>query len=1010
MKNIFGTIFSKKISRVWLIVTAAVLSLFIVINVLACTTFYTVIASVLGGKRAVYDGGTEAIYQSDYQSKAETLDAANKFNQTIAEEGSVLLMNKNDALPVRTPQSVEHKASARPKVSVFGKNSVNLAYGGTGSGGAMQSQLADRVDLYTALDVAGYDANPELKSFYESSASGPVRTTSTDMDSGNTVVYSTAETPQSSYTADVKASYDEYSDMAIVVITRQGGEGADMPRSMKGADGAREESDHFLQLDKNETDLLAAVCNGPFEKVVLLLNIASVMESWFLTDPDYYAYQENIDAALWIGYPGNTGTLGVCNILNGNVNPSGRTVDTWSADFKADPTWNNFGESQPGYDELRVNGSGSGYYFVDYEESVYVGYKYYETRGFDEDRAGNESWYDDNVIYPFGYGLSYADFVWEVDDSSVRNVTIDGQQKYEITVTVTNTGDVAGKDVVELYAHAPYYYFGIEKPYVTLVDFAKTPLIEPGKSMPVTLTFDPYYLASYDYNDANGNGFSGYELEAYDKELADSAYCLFVAQNSHDFSRAIPFSVPEDGIKYRNDPVTGETVVNRYTGNEDARYDSDYHITSSGSQYLTRGDWGGTMPVSPVTEDRDEREVSDQLISFLGEKHNTDFDYKEPEQAASFGKELVVTYRDMLYNEGVYAFGEDDDELWKAFTDYNDGRWEYLLDAADSDELLYMLNYGAFQSAAVPSIGKPLTNDTDGPSGFVNFMLTDGTYWGTCYYASQIVVASSWSEELAQGYGEMVGNEGLWGADGRGNGMPYSGWYAPGVNIHRSPFGGRNHEYFSEDGVLSGKLAAAEIRGCQSKGVYCFVKHFAVNDQETHRSSNGGSVWLNEQSLRETYLRAFEIVVKEGQTRAIMSSFNRIGGVWTGGDYRLLTEILRGEWGFNGTVVTDFTSGAYMDARQMAYAGGDLNLNNQEKYIWSDFDKNSAEDVAVLRRCAKDVLYTVLHSNAMNGEISGYAMPVWQICLIVADCVIVAGLGVWGFFAIKKAFRKNQQQ
>ena len=1003
MKAELKTIFVKKISRVWFIVTAVVLALLIVVNVLACTTFYTVLASVLGGRRAVYAEGSEAIYLSDYQSKADVLAAADKYNEKIAEEGFVLLKNKGGALPVYTPESERNAAAEQPKVSVFGKNSVNLAYGGSGSGGGGG---ASAKTLYDSLHEAGYMTNPELEKFYKNDgASGkarPAKPEGSNLDDGKTITIPTYETPQTSYTAAVKNSYSDYSDAAIVVFTRMGGEGFDLPRTMEDSADS-----HYLELDENEKALLSEVCAGPFKKVIILLNVGTSMELGFLDDP---AYNGRIDACLWIGFPGNSGAMAIGRILNGNVNPSGRTVDTYAADFTANPVWNNFGESQSGYDSLLVNGKASGYYFVDYEESIYVGYKYYETRGFDEKQAGNTGWYGENVIYPFGYGLSYTDFSWEVNDDSVRGATIGADGKYEITVTVTNTGSVAGKDVVELYGHAPYYYYGIEKPYVTLLDFAKTPLIQPGQSASVTLTFDPYYLASYDYSDANGNGFSGYELEGYDANTADSSYCLFVAENSHDYSRSIPFNVPEDGIKYKNDPVTDAAVENRYTANEDARYDSDYHITSSGSQYLTRGDWEGTMPVSAVTEGRDEREVSDQLISFLGEKHNTDFSAREAAKSSSFGQELVVSYRDMLYNEGVYAFGENKDEMWKAFTDYDDGRWEYLLNATSADELLNMINYGAFQSGAVASIGKPLTNDTDGPSGFVNFMLTDGTYWGTCYYASQIVVASSWSEEIAQGFGEMVGNEGIFGADGHGNGMPYSGWYAPGVNIHRSPFGGRNFEYCSEDALLTGKMAAAQIRGCQSKGVYCFVKHFAVNDQETHRSSNGVSVWLNEQSLRETYLRAFEIVVKEGQTRAIMSSFNRIGGVWTGGDYRLLTEILRGEWGFNGTVVTDFTSGAYMDARQMAYAGGDLNLNNQEKYIWSDFDKNSAEDVAVLRRCAKDVLYTVLHSNAMNGEISGYAMPVWQICLIVADCVIIAGLGVWGFFAIKKAFRKNQQQ
>ena len=271
-------------------------------------------------------------------------------------------------------------------------------------------------------------------------------------------------------------------------------------------------------------------------------------------------------------------------------------------------------------------------------------------------------------------------------------------------------------------------------------------------------------------------------------------------------------------------------------------------------------------------------------------------------------------------------------------------------------------------------------------------------------------MASTWSPEVSENFGKMVGNEGIWGADGKGNSMPYSGWYAPGCNIHRSPFGGRNFEYMSEDAIFTGKMAAAQIRGCQSKGVYCFVKHFAVNDQETHRSINGVSVWLSEQALRETYLRAFEIIVKEGGTRAMMSSFNRIGGVWAGGDYRLLTNILREEWGFRGTVISDFTSGSYMNARQMAYAGGDLNLNNQSKYVWSDFNASDLNDVDVLRKCAKNVLYTVLNSNAMNGEIVGYKLPVWQVILIVVDCAIVAGFVVWGFFAIRKSLKNEEQQ
>lgn len=1009
MKNIFKTIFGKKGSRIWFIVTAVLLALLLVINIVANSVLYEVLASVFGGRRAAYASDSKFIYESDYDSKKETLEKANEFNETILEQGAVLLKNENGALPIYTPEtSGANKASAKPRISVFGKNSVNLAYGGSGSGASGNSSSKT---LYDGLHLAGYDTNDELEKFYMGNASGksrPAKPEGSNLDDGKSITVPTYETPQSSYTGAVKDSYNNYSDAAIVVFTRMGGEGFDLPRTMEGDEGS-----HYLELDENEKDLLAAVCaeSAPFKHVIVLLNIGTSMELGFLSDPAY----SKIDAVLWIGFPGDSGSMAIGRILNGNVNPSGRTVDIWAADFMKNPTWNNFGESNPGYDEFTVGGKGQEYYFVDYEESIYVGYKYYETRAFDE-REANPEWYAENVIYPFGYGLSYTTFEWSVDAGSLKNTTIDGKTKYEIKVTVKNTGDVVGMEVVELYGHAPYYYYGIEKPYVTLLDFAKTPLLYPEaqasvdkpNSTTVTLTFDPYYLASYDYYDLNGNNFAGYELDPVIAG-ADSNYCLFVSQNSHTAKETIPFNVPATGIQYSRDPVTGTRVVNRYTDNEDARLNSDYHITASGSQYLTRGDWEGTMPQPAVSEDKDEREVSDQLISFLKSTPYTNFEQQEVAKPSSLSEDLIVNYRDMLYNKGIYGFGDNvaDEDKWQAFTSYDDGRWEYLLNATNASELLNMINYGAFQSGALQSIGKPLTNDTDGPAGFVNFMLNDGTYWGTAYYAAQINIASTWSEDVANEFGQMVGNEGIWGADGNGNGMPYSGWYAPGCNIHRSPFGGRNFEYMSEDAIFTGKMAAAQIRGCQSKGVYCFVKHFAVNDQETHRSINGVSAWLSEQALRETYLRAFEIIVKEGGTRAMMSSFNRIGSVWAGGDYRLLTNILREEWGFRGTVISDFTSGTYMNARQMAYAGGDLNLNNQSKYAWSDFDANNANDVDTLRKCAKNVLYTVLNSNAMNREIIGYNLPIWQIILIVADCAIVVGLGVWGFFAVRKALKND---
>lgn len=1015
--NVIKTIFGNSGSRVWFIVTVTVIALLLTVSLLMTITFGDVFASLLGGRRVVYSDEYSPMYTSDYESKEATLEAANAFNERICEEGFVLLKNDGDALPLRTPVSETAPASDEPRISVFGKNSVNYAYGGSGSGSG-DGQGA--TDLYSALISAGYDVNPVLREFYESSASGGVRPASpegSNLDDGKTISVPTYETPYSLYPDTVRDSYASYSDAALIVITRMGGEGFDLPRTMAGVEGSHGDDSHYLQLDANESDLVNAAISAGFDRVVLILNVGTTFELGFLEEDTAAAYNElknydidasGIDACIWTGFPGNSGLAALGRILNGNVNPSGRTTDTYATDFTADPSWNNFGDNLvENGDSLLDGGSETGYYFVDYEENIYVGYRYYETRGADD-----QEWYEGNVVYPFGYGLSYTRFRWEMlDDSSVRNAEIVRGGRYSVTVRVWNDGDIAGKDVVQLYGHAPYTEYGLQKPHKVLLGFAKTETIMPGEYDDVTLTFDPYYLASYDYSDANYNGFTGYELEPGDYEL-------HVGTNAHDTAYVVPFSVENIGsddapvgITYAEDPVTGNAVVNRYTDLENSFYDSDFRLADT----LVRDDWTGSWPLSPLDEaaGRDDRELG-QNAALLDIIRNTDPaafpwapDYST-DRTLPYGKEVTVTLRDMVTNaDGIYAFAEGtpESEKYLPFVSYDDIRWETLLEQTDYSELNAMRDVAAFNSGEIASIGKPLTNDTDGPAGFVNFMLSDGTYWGTCYYASQMTVASTWSEEIAEEFGRMVGNEGIWGADGHGNGMPYSGWYAPGANIHRSPFGGRNFEYMSEDCLLTGKMAAAQIRGCQSKGVYCFIKHFAVNDQETHRSSNGITVWLTEQSLREIYLRPFEIAVKEGGTRAVMSSFNRIGAVWAGGDYRLLTEILRGEWGFRGSVISDFTSGSYMDSKQMAYAGGDLNLNNQGQYRWNGFDASDTADTVVLRNCAKNIMYTVVNSNAMNREIDRYMLPVWQVVMIVVICVIVAGLAVWGVFAVRGALK-----
>ena len=953
--------------KVWAIVTALVLVAAIVVNDLALTTFDGLFDTLFGGQRPIYDEETTSMYvATEASSKEEALKNSQALNVEIAREGFVLLKNKDSALPL----------AKGTRISVFGKNSVNLSYGGSGSGGF---DTSGSKNLYDSLEAAGFNTNQTLRAFYEDSgASGPAReANSSDLDSGSNQRIAVAETPQARYTDKVKASYADYHDAAIVVITRIGGEGFDLPRYQGTTAGAVSADSHYLELDQNEIDLLSAVCDAGFEHVIVLFNIPSSFEATFLTDPEYAAFANQIDAALWIGFTGSTGIMALGDILCGTVNPSGRLVDTWVADFSKDPTFINFGTGAAPEDSDKYDGGL--YYFVDYEEGIYVGYRYYETRGYTD----GEEWYQDHVVFPFGYGLSYTAFDWEVKQPDVTAIAKDSTITVE--VTVTNVGKVAGKDVVQLYAGAPYWEGGIEKAHKVLVGFAKTDLLKPGASQTLTIAFDPYDVASYDYDDANGNGFRGYELEKGD-------YTLYVSRNAHEAVAEIVCNLAAD-IRYETDPVTGNPVENRYTG-IDGVMDSDAQL----SVKLSRADWEGTWPTAPTDA---ERAGSDRLYDELRDiDTNNPHDYSEDEYPW-FGMDVTTTVRDLLP-------AETPEETHRAIVDYDDERWEEILDALWEEDALNLINYGAYRTLGIESIGLPVTLHGDGPSGFTSFMNRVQVN-GTCQFVSEPVMAATWNVELMEELGNRIGEEGIFGD--KGTGMPYSSIYAPGVNIHRSPFGGRCSEYFSEDPFISGVMAAAEIRGCQEKGVVCMVKHFAANEQETHRSINGDASWLTEQSLREIYLKSFEIAVKEGESRGLMSSFNRIGTRWTGGDYRLLTEILREEWGFKGTVICDFnTIPQYMNPRQMFYAGGDLDLATLQTSMWEDCDPSETGDAVILRRAAKNVLYSFVNSNAMNAEVVGYKPALWQTVMYGIDIGIAAALVIWGVIALGVVCRRKKRQ
>lgn len=860
-------------------------------------------------------------------------------------------------------------------IAVCGHSGIfDSEYGGSGSGGF---DTSNNKNLYESLNDAGFVTNPTLKSFYESSQSGPVRTAnSSDLDNGDNQKIATAETPQSKYTDAVKNSYVDYSDAALVVITRIGGEGFDLPRYQGDSEGAVSPDSHYLELDQNEIDLLTAVTDGTFKHVVVVFNTPSSFEATFLKDSAYAAFADKIDAAVWIGFTGSNGITALGEILNGDVNPSGRLVDTWAADFTKNPSFVNFGtgclpDTTDKYD-------GGMYYSVDYEEGIYVGYRYYETRG----ETDGEDWYNANVVYPFGYGLSYTTFDWTVGDASASEIELG--TTITVPVTVKNTGSVAGKDVVQLYASAPYTLGGIEKAHKVLVGFAKTKLLQPGESETVTVSFDPYSAASYDYRDANSNGFSGYELET-------GEYTLYVSRNAHESEKAIALNLAAD-VQIGTDPTTDSEVVNRYTDSEDF-LDSDWQLDAM----LSRADWEGTWPTPQTAQ---QHAGTDRLYEEIrSEEHNnpTDFD---SEEYPWFGEEPTLTLRDLLPSAEA--------EGYEPVVSYDDERWEELMMGCDEEEMIALINNGAYHTLAMESVGLPATIHGDGPSGFTCFMSKEQVN-GTCQYVSEPVMASTWNIDLMTELGEAIGEEGTIGD--KATGQPYSSIYAPGVNIHRSPFGGRCSEYFSEDPFISGMMGAAEVQGIQSCGVLPTVKHFVANEQETHRSIGGDLSWLSEQALREIYLKPFEYTVKLGETRGIMTSFNRIGTRWTGGDYRLLTEILRNEWGFNGLVICDFnTIPQYMIPRMMFYAGGSLDLATQQSAMWTDCDTSDAGDAIVLMRAVKDVMYALVNSNAMNAEVIGYNPPIWQEYLHWINIGAFTLVGVWLVLAIVRTVRCNKRQ
>nr|WP_315528681.1 glycoside hydrolase family 3 C-terminal domain-containing protein [Carnobacterium maltaromaticum] len=825
----------------------------------------------------------------------KTTEQAMALTEKIEGEGAVLLENKNEVLPLQNQ-----------KVNVFGYASRNVVYGGTGSGGGKED---NNVDLQQGLKNAGFQVNDQLTTFYDDRYVPREKVNIHKLVGGDFNIH---EPKASEYSESLLTSAKEFSDTALVVFSRNSGEGADITNEMKGYAGGTA-GKHYLELSDDEAATLDLVKEN-FDKVVVILNSSFPMELGFLDD-------EKIAGALWIGGPGSVGFNAVGEILAGEINPSGRLVDTYAYDETSAPSFNNIGEFPYSNSEFDYEKDTWHYKYVNYAESIYVGYRYYETRYIDNQTGEmDEAAYEKAVQYPFGYGLSYTNFKQEI-----TNFKVDGNEA-KMTVKVTNTGKKAGKDVVQLYYTPPYTIGGIEKSHVVLSGFAKTQELAPNQSEEVNLSFDVENMASYDEK----------QNKAYVLEKGN--YEIKLMNNSHDVIDSKNYEVAKDIVfNQKNKRESDElSATNQF---EDAKGDV---------QYLSRWNWEETMP-------------------------------KEMAQPKEASKELLKALKDQSVNEGKadpIKFKKHGLELYDLKgVDYDDPKWDQLLEQLSVKDMENLITYGGFQTPAINSVKKPATIDADGPAG-INHLVSQAH--GN-QYTSEVVVASTWNTELVEEMGAALGKE--------AKASNITGLYLPGVNIHRSPFGGRNFEYYSEDALLSGKIGSSLSKGAMDQGSYVFMKHFAMYDQETRRYEfpTGAATWSTEQAMREVFLKPFEIAVKDSGITGIMSSYNRIGPKWVGESEALLQNVLRDEWGFRGTVISDFYKPQYMNVDQGLSAGNDLvlyllptKLNN----VTTDTDWGQQN----MRKASHNILYTVVNSHAY--EVAETNVPNWIYLLVTINIAV----------------------
>ena len=871
-----------------------------------------------------------------YTLSDATVSKANELAKDVQSEAVTLLKNDDSNLPL-----------SGKKVNVFGWGSTNPVYGGTGSGS--MSKQYKTVSLLDGMKQAGLKTNTELSKLYTDYRKDRPEVGMFAQD------WTLPEVPAKQYSDKLVSDAKDFSDEAVVVLTRVGGEGADLPTDMK-AKGITyknnskdyddfQKGESFLQLSKTERDMIDLVTSN-FKKVTLVYNGANTFQFDFLND------YPQIQSVVWCPPAGQTGFSALGEVLAGETNPSGKTSDTFLKDLTKSVSYNNFGKFEytnmadkaakykgfTGDDVTAIPG------FVNYSEGIYVGYKFYETAS-DEGLIN----YDDTVAFPFGYGLSYTSFDQKLDSVKYKG------GKVTVTATVTNTGDKAGKDVVEVYYNPPYTDGGIEKASKNLAGFEKTKELQPGESQKVTVKFDDDDMASYDYK-----GAKAYVLEKGD-------YDISIQSDSHHV-------IDHKAITVK-DTVTYDSDSNTHNGDKTVAT-NQFDDVAGDVTYLSRADHFANY--KEATAAPTNFKMSDKAKETFYNNSNYDpkkFD-KDSDKMPTTGAKNGLKLSDM--------YGKD----------YDDADWDKLLDQLTFDDMDNLIANGGYGTQALKSVGKIQLTDADGPASLNN----NFTGVGSIGFPASTAFACTWNKDLAKQFGEMIGD--------MAHDMHVAGWYAPAMNIHRNAFSGRTFEYFSEDSLLSGVMASSEISGAKSKGVYSFMKHFALNDQETKRTEML-CTWTNEQAMREIYLKPFEMSVKEGGAQAVMSSFNYIGNTYAGADSALLQTVLRGEWGFKGFVLTDYFGGyGYQNADQEVRAGNDSMLATTK--ITNHITDKSATSVKAMRQAAHNILYTAANGwQYANGE-PKVATPIWKTAMYVAwgvTAVLVIGLEI---VAIKRYLNRKK--